>query len=107
MADNMEDKEKRLEEEGEMVEVPDEDVEVEDTEDGGAIIRLEQKQDARKHQEHFANIVEDVDQDMLKESVNDLLEKVERDKEQFITLRRDGIVISRIERLSNSISRDG
>lgn len=81
MADNMDDKEKRLEDDGEMVEVPDDDSEIEETEDGGAIIRLEQKQDARKHQEHFANIVEDVDQDMLKESVNDLLEKVERDKE--------------------------
>lgn len=66
---------------GEMVELPDETSEVEDTEDGGAIIRMENEEDERKHLEHFANIVEEVDPALLKEAVQDLLEKIERDKE--------------------------
>lgn len=69
-------------ERGENVElIEDENVEVEDTEDGGAIIRLENQENERKNLEHFANIVEEVDQDALNEAVNDLLDKIERDKE--------------------------
>ncbi len=69
-------------ERGEKVELIDEDnLEVEDTEDGGAIIRLENQEDERRNLEHFANIVEEVDQAALKEAVSDLLEKIERDKE--------------------------
>lgn len=69
-------------ERGETVElVDDKNLEVEDTEDGGAIIRLENKEDEQRHLEHFANIVEEVDQAALKEAVSDLLEKIERDKE--------------------------
>jgi hypothetical protein len=69
-------------ERGEKVELVDEDnLEVEDTEDGGAIIRLENREDEQRHLEHFANIVEEVDQAALKEAVSDLLEKIERDKE--------------------------
>jgi hypothetical protein len=67
--------------EGEMVELMDETSEVEDTEDGGAIIRLENEEENRKSLEHFANIVDEVDPRELKEAVRDLLEKVERDKE--------------------------
>ena len=67
--------------EGETVELPDEDKGVTDTEDGGAMVKLEDSEDEKKNLEHFANIVDDVDQSMLKESVNDLLEKIERDKE--------------------------
>ena len=67
---------------GEMIELDDEDnLEVEDTEDGGAIIRLENSKDEKRHLEHFANIVEEVDQSVLKDIVTDLLEKIERDKE--------------------------
>ena len=76
--------EKRLEDEmpkGEIVEMDDDDLEVEDTEDGGAVVRLENKEDERKNLAHFANIVEEVDSDMLKEAVTDLLEKIDRDKE--------------------------
>jgi hypothetical protein len=69
-------------ERGEKVELVDEDnLEVEDTEDGGAIIRLENQEDERRNLEHFANIVEEVDQAALKEAVSDLLDKIERDKE--------------------------
>jgi hypothetical protein len=67
---------------GEKVELVDEDnLEVEDTEDGGAIIRLENREDESRNLEHFANIVEEVDQAALKEAVSDLLDKIERDKE--------------------------
>lgn len=67
--------------EGEMVEMDDETSEVEDTEDGGAIIRLENEEDTQRNLEHFANIVDDVDQSQLKVAVQDLLEKISRDKE--------------------------
>ena len=67
---------------GEMIELDDEDnLEVEDTEDGGAIIRLENSKDEKRHLEHFANIVDEVDQAALKDVVSDLLDKIERDKE--------------------------
>ena len=66
---------------GETLELPDENIEVEDTEDGGAIIRLENEEQNKRNLAHFANIVEEVDQASLKEAVVDLLEKIERDKE--------------------------
>ena len=67
---------------GETVELVDDDnAQVEDTEDGGAIIRLENEEDERRNLEHFANIVEEVDQSELAGAVVDLLEKIERDKE--------------------------
>lgn len=66
---------------GETVELPEENLEVEDTEDGGAIIRLEDKVDSEQRRSHFANIVDEVDQSALKEAVTDLLEKISRDKE--------------------------
>ena len=66
---------------GEMVELMDETSEVEDTEDGGAIIRLDNEEDERKSLEHFANIVDEVDPSQLKMAVQDLLEKISRDKE--------------------------
>ena len=69
-------------ERGETVELVDEgNLEVEDTEDGGAIIRLENSKDEQRHLEHFANIVEEVDQAALTDIVTDLLDKIERDKE--------------------------
>ena len=67
--------------EGETVRLEDENIEVEDTEDGGAVIRLENAEDDRKQAAHFANIVEEVDQSALKEAVTDLLEKIDKDKE--------------------------
>ena len=75
----MDEDEDRLE--GEMVELMDETSEVEDTEDGGAIIRLENEEDTRQNLEHFANIVDEVDQGQLETAVQDLLEKIDRDKE--------------------------
>tara|TARA_R110002110_G_scaffold239746_1_gene455778 strand:- start:1552 stop:4149 length:2598 start_codon:yes stop_codon:yes gene_type:complete len=64
-----------------MVELPEEEeLEVEDTEDGGAMVRMETIS-VRDTSDHFENIVEEVDQSLLKTSINDLMTKIERDKE--------------------------
>ena len=63
-----------------MVELPEESLEVEETSDGGAIIKMESIA-ITDGGDHFANIVEEVDQTDLKKLVNDLLTKIERDKE--------------------------
>jgi hypothetical protein len=67
--------------EGEMVQLEDVDNEVEDTEDGGAIIREKNETDHADKLAHFANIVEEVDQDLLKTAISDLVEKIGNDKE--------------------------
>ena len=67
--------------EGEVVEFFPDNPDVEDTEDGGAIIRLENEEENQQNLEHFENIVDEVDQSLLKEAVTDLLEKIDRDKE--------------------------
>ena len=77
-------KKEELDAEGETVEVSEDETGVTDTEDGGAMVELEEKENKHgEHSvlEHFANVVDEVDQSMLKESVTDLLEKIERDKE--------------------------
>lgn len=66
---------------GESVQLEDEETDVEDTEDGGAIIRLKNDADAARATKHFANIVDEVDRKDLKDIVSDLLEKIEHDKE--------------------------
>jgi hypothetical protein len=66
---------------GELVGLEDEFNEVEDTEDGGAVLRVQNEEQARSAQEHFANIVDEVDQSELVTAVTDLLEKIDRDKE--------------------------
>jgi chaperonin GroES len=66
---------------GERVSYEDTLPDVEDTDDGGAIIRVKNDEDEKKHLAHFANIVEEVDNSALKDCVTDLLEKIDRDKE--------------------------
>ena len=66
--------------EGETVELEDVDNDVEDTEDGGAKVRIKDDADEKKNLEHFANIVDEVDQDMLEKAVSGLLDKIEKDK---------------------------
>lgn len=66
---------------GELMELDEDELEVEDTEDGGAVIRLENEEDAARHQAHFANIVDEVDPGELKAAVQDLLDKIDKDKE--------------------------
>jgi hypothetical protein len=67
--------------EGESVQLEDVDNEVEDTEDGGAILREKNDIDHAEKLAHFANIVDEVDQDLLKTAISDLLEKISNDKE--------------------------
>ena len=67
--------------EGESVQLEDVDNEVEDTEDGGVILREKNDTDHATKLAHFANIVDEVDQDMLKTAINDLMEKIGNDKE--------------------------
>ena len=67
--------------EGESVQLEDVDNEVEDTEDGGVILREKNDDDHATKLAHFANIVDEVDQDMLKTAINDLMEKIGNDKE--------------------------
>ena len=67
--------------EGETVELEDVDNEVEDTEDGGAILREKNDIDHADKLAHFANIVDEVDQDLLKTAISDLVEKIGNDKE--------------------------
>jgi hypothetical protein len=68
--------------EDQIVELEDDKSDVEETEEGGAIISLEENEADRTFQtEHFANIVDDLDQRELGVVVNDLLDKIGRDKE--------------------------
>lgn len=66
---------------GEMVALEEEDTDVRDTEDGGAMVTLENEQDHQTQSEHFANIVDDIDPKALDLVVQDLLDKIERDKD--------------------------
>ena len=77
MADELE---VEVEQEITMVEIPEEELDFEDTEDGGAVVMME-KISVREASDHFANIVDDVDASLLKTSINDLMTKIERDKE--------------------------
>lgn len=77
----LDDEQDEDQETGETVELEDEDVSVEDTEDGGAVIRLENAHDLEEKKEHFANIIDEVDQSELRAAVNELLDKIEKDKE--------------------------
>jgi len=77
MAEQMKDDEELK---GETVRLEDVDNEVEDTEDGGAILREKNDVDLKRNLSHFSNIVEEVDQSELYEAVTDLLEKIDKDK---------------------------
>jgi len=70
------------EQRGETVSMPnDDEMDVEDTEDGGAVVRMKNDRDVADKKAHFANIVDEVDRSMLSDAVVDLLDKIERDKE--------------------------
>jgi hypothetical protein len=77
MAEQMKDDEELK---GETVRLEDVDNEVEDTEDGGAILREKNDVDLKRNLSHFSNIVEEVDQSDLEAAVTDLLEKIDKDK---------------------------
>ena len=63
-----------------IIELPEEELEVEDTADGGAVIKLESIS-VKEGSDHFANIVEEVDRSKLRICISDLLTKIGRDKE--------------------------
>lgn len=67
--------------EAEMVEIDLAPAEVVDTEDGGAIVKLQDEMDVAAKGEHFANIIEEVDQRELGIIIEDLLDKISRDKD--------------------------
>ena len=70
------------EQDGENVEFDDNDkTDVEDTDDGGAIVRLQDEADEKKNSEHFANIVDEVDQGELEMAISELIDKITNDKE--------------------------
>lgn len=75
------DDEEDRKDEGETFELDNEELEVEDTEDGGAIVRMENDAQARAARAHFDNIVEEVDPSALKTAVSELIDKIEKDKE--------------------------
>lgn len=77
----LDDEQDEDQETGETVELEDDDVSVEDTDDGGAIVRLSNANDLEEKKEHFANIIDEVDQSELRAAVNDLLDKIDKDKE--------------------------
>ncbi len=66
---------------GETVSYEEQFTNVKDTADGGVIIQVDNEQDVKKQSAHFANIIDEVDQFELNEAVNDLLDKIDRDKE--------------------------
>ena len=69
------------EQRGATVTLPEDDVEVEDTDDGGAVIRLKNEQDVADKKAHFANIVDEVDPGALQDAVTDLIDKISKDKD--------------------------
>lgn len=79
MNDQLEDDNEELK--GESIELDAEDTGVEDTGDGGAMVKIGDDEDLADNLAHFANIVDEVDQKDLQFAVTELLEKLERDKE--------------------------
>lgn len=72
--------ENRTEQDDELIEIEEEIGDVEDTEDGGAIVSLEEEAEQQETLAHFANIVDEVDQLKLQRITLDLLRKIEIDK---------------------------
>ena len=70
------------EEYGEMVEMPgEEEPDVEDTEDGGAIVRLDDDEAAQRSDDFYANLAEDMADSELKKLASQFVDLVTRDKE--------------------------
>jgi hypothetical protein len=77
-----EDQEQPDAQEGENVDFEDTDkTDVEDTEDGGAIVRLQDEAESQQNAEHFANIIDEVDQGDLEMAISELIDKITNDKE--------------------------
>lgn len=73
--------ENRTAEDEDFIEVDEDQSSVEDTDDGGAIVQIDDGvANAEQSEEHFANIVDEVDQSSLSTIVSGLLDKIELDK---------------------------
>jgi hypothetical protein len=79
MAKDMMDDEEELK--GETVELEEESSDIRDTDDGGAMVALENEEDHQSQSEHFANIVDDINPKDLAAVVSDLMDKIKRDKD--------------------------
>lgn len=86
--------------EGEVMELPEESPDVEDTDDGGAIIRMDSETpDPSETIEFYSNLVRTIPAEVLKVIATDLLEKIDddkrarsqRDKQQEEGIRRTGL----------------
>ena len=77
MADNPED----MSTDGEFVEIENEKTDVQDTDDGGAIVTLEDESEADENPEFYANLAKTIPDTALSDLANDLLDAIARDKE--------------------------
>ena len=81
MASENEEMEEAQEELGEMFELDDEELEVEDTEDGGAIVRLEGDEEPDGESEFYANLALKIPEVELDKVADELVGQISKDKE--------------------------
>ena len=77
---NEDDLPERDDEYGEMIELTDEDSDVEDTEDGGAIVKLDGEEQARS-EDFYQNLAEDMSDSDLKQLAQQYVDLITKDKE--------------------------
>jgi hypothetical protein len=66
---------------GEMVEMPEDEDDVEDTEDGGAIVRLDDEEAVERSDDFLANLADELPEHELNALATSLVELITRDKE--------------------------
>lgn len=81
MASEPNDLEEAQEDLGEMFELPEEISDVEDTEDGGAIVRFGEEEEAVSESEFYANLAETLPEGDMDEVAQDFLGLISKDKE--------------------------
>jgi hypothetical protein len=81
MASEPNDLEEAQEDLGEMFELPEEISDVEDTEDGGAIVRFGEEEEAASESEFYANLAETLPEGDMDEVAQDFLGLISKDKE--------------------------
>ena len=81
MASEPNDLEEAQEELGEMFELPEEISDVEDTEDGGAIVRFGEEEEAVSESEFYSNLAETLPEGDMDEVAQDFLGLISKDKE--------------------------
>ena len=81
MASEPNDLEEAQEDLGEMFELPEEISDVEDTEDGGAIVRFGEEEEAVSESEFYSNLAETLPEGDMDEVAQDFLGLISKDKE--------------------------